>query len=346
MTARKTALVICPGRGAYQADELGYLARHHADKKDFIDRLDAFRERAGQTPISELDSADRFVLSRHTNGENASLLISACALADFKSIDRSAYDIVAVAGNSMGWYLTLACAGALSGADWPILINGMGTLMHEKGVGGQILYPIVDEDWRPDENRQTIVDDALAAARQAGHEAYLSIRLGGTAVLAGDDGALDDFQKNLPADGRYPMRLSFHAAFHTPLLQGLLDDARERVPQSLFGQPALPMIDGAGRLWMPGASDIDALYAYTLGTQITQTYDFSKSVEVGLKEFAPDCIIILGPGATMGPPVAQTAISIGWWGLTGKEAFKDRQANDPIVLAMGLDSQRPLVTGQ
>ncbi len=346
MTAHKTALVICPGRGAYQADELGYLARHHADKKGFIDWLDAFREGTGQTPISELDGAERFVLSRHTNGENASLLISACAMADFQSIDRSAYEIIAIAGNSMGWYLTLACAGALSGEGWPILINGMGRLMHEKGVGGQMLYPVVDEDWRPDPIRQAVIATAIAGARQAGHEAYLSIRLGGTAVLAGDDGALGYLQDNLPGEGRYPMRLSFHAAFHTPLLQGLLDEACQLVPRSLFAQPSLPMIDGSGLLWMPGASDIDALYAYTLGTQITQTYDFSKSVEVGLKEFAPDCIIVLGPGATMGPPVAQTAISLDWWGLTGKSAFKDRQDHDPVILAMGLESQRPLVTGQ
>jgi [acyl-carrier-protein] S-malonyltransferase len=40
-------------------------------------------------------------------GDNASLLIYACALADFAAIDRDRFEVVAVTGNSMGWYLAL-----------------------------------------------------------------------------------------------------------------------------------------------------------------------------------------------------------------------------------------------
>ena len=341
---KQTALVITPGRGAYQADELGYLQKYHSDKHDFIGGLDALRHDLGQTPITELDQAKRFVRSRHTNGENASLLIFACAMADFMAIDRNRYDIVAIAGNSMGWYLTLACAGALPGIAGARLVNHMGTLMHEKGVGGQILYPIVDDQWKLSPERIELVDTAIKRARHAGHEAFMSIHLGGTAVIAGDGEAINFLKKDLPALDRFPMELAQHAAFHTPLLNFISVEAKSTLPVDDFQQPHHPMIDGRGHIWSPGASEISALYDYTLGTQITDTYDFTKSVEVGISEYAPEKIIILGPGPTMGPPVAQTLIAGGWYGIRDKATFKKRQAKDPIILSMGIEDQRTLVT--
>jgi hypothetical protein len=86
--ARKSALVVCPGRGTYNKDELGYLARHHADKAGLIGAIDAARLALGQETVSALDGADRHTLARHTRGDNASPLIYACAYADFLSIDR------------------------------------------------------------------------------------------------------------------------------------------------------------------------------------------------------------------------------------------------------------------
>jgi hypothetical protein len=129
--ARETALVVCPGRGVYNKDELGYLRRHHADKADLVAPMDAARRAAGQTPVSELDGAERYSVATHTRGDNASALIHACAVADFKSIDRDRYEIVAVTGNSMGWYIALACGGALDSMGGFTVVNTMGTLMQE-----------------------------------------------------------------------------------------------------------------------------------------------------------------------------------------------------------------------
>ena len=341
---KRTAFVIAPGRGSYQSSELGYLTRFHAAKKGYLEALDAFREMAGQTPLSVLDQADRFVLSRHVNGENASLLTAACALGDFADIDQDRFDIVAIAGNSMGWYLSLAAAGALPDEAGWTLINTMGTLMHEKGVGGQILYPVVDEHWQPDPARQDHIATALDEASSAGLRPYISIRLGGTVVLAGSDETITFLKNHLPTHDRYPMVLSHHAAFHTPLLSFLIPEAKGKLPISLFRQPKFPMIDGEGTIWNPGATHLEKLYQYTLGRQIDTIYNFSKSVEVGLKEFAPDCVIILGPGSTMGAPVIQTMIDLNWFDLTSKDSFKTRQVHDPVVFSMGIEAQRIAVT--
>lgn len=339
---KKSAVVIFPGRGTYGKDELGYLARHHADKSAFIKGADDWRARQDRETVSELDNAKSYSAAKHASSLNASALIYTCALADFAAIDRAKYDIVAVCGNSLGWYLTLAGAGAVNQANAIRLVDTMGALMEAQGTGGQLIYPFVDEDWRESKAREKAIGEAVHAGRTAG-EAYLSIRLGGMAVLAGDEAGMAAMEKSLPqAEGRYPFRLARHAAFHTPLLAHVSKAAFETLGPDLFEAPQLPMIDGRGAIWSPRASDLDALYSYTFGHQIVETYDFSKSVEVAVKEFAPDKLILAGPGSTLGAPIAQELIRHRWKGLTSKADFSAMQKQDPFLIAMGRDDQRAL----
>ena len=339
---RKTALVIAPGRGTYNKAELGYLARHHGDKQAMLDRFDAQRRQSDQPTLSALDGAERFSSSTHLTGDNASALIHACAYADFASIDRDRFDIVAVTGNSLGWYIALACAGALDTDNGLTLVNTMGTLMHRNGTGGQIVYPFVDSEWRLDRPAY----DALVALTREVPNLFVSIELGGMIVLAGDKDALAAAKDRLPIlDDRFPMQLVHHAAFHTPLLQPVADRAKDLLPADLFGQPDLPLIDGRGHVWLPRSFATDALHDYTLGHQIVRTYDFTRAVQNGLKEFAPDIVIVLGPGTTLGGAVAQAMIGCNWRGLSSKSDFLARQAADPVILSMGMDAQRAVATG-
>ena len=103
------------------------------------------------------------------------------------------------------------------------------------------------------------------------------------------------------------------------------------------------MIDGRGFIWRPGAVDTQALWHYTLGAQVVEPYDFTAAIQVGIREFAPDCLIVLGPGATLGGAVAQSLIDARWRGLDSKTAFTSLQAQAPFVIAMGRDDQRGLV---
>jgi len=340
---KKSAVVIFPGRGTYGKEELGYLSRHHADKAAFVGGVDEWRKAQGRTPVSDLDNAKVYAASRHASSVNASALIYTCALADFASINHENFEIAAVCGNSLGWYLTLAAAGAVSAQNAIRLVDTMGALMEEQGVGGQLIYPFVDENWRASEKSANAIAEALHAGKTEG-EAFLSIRLGGMAVLAGDEAGMAAMEKSLPsAEGRYPFRLARHAAFHTPLLQHVSDAAFEALPADLFHEPKIPMIDGRGGVWTPGATDADALYQYTLGHQIVETYDFSKSIEIAIKEFCPDVLILAGPGATLGAPIAQELIRHRWLGLQSKQDFSARQKVNPFLLAMGREDQRGFV---
>ena len=175
---KKTAVVVAPGRGTYNRDELGYFARHHGDQRALMARFDAFRQGMGQEALSALDGAERFSGATHTRGDNASGLIHACAYADFLAIDRERIDILAVTGNSMGWYIALACAGALDAMGGFEVVNTMGTLMQEHMIGGQLIYPFVDEDWREIPGARARIEGKRAEIdTHAGHHLTLSIDL-------------------------------------------------------------------------------------------------------------------------------------------------------------------------
>ncbi len=342
---KEKLLVICPGRGTYNATELGYLKRHHAGGGDLVARLNAYRASQGQPTMSELDNSDKFSPSLHMPGDNASLLIYACALADFTVIDRDRFDIVAVTGNSMGWYLALACAGVLDFDAGARLVNTMGRLMHEKGQGGQVVWSVADADWRVDPAKAVVVENILTeSAARSDIAIHVSIRLGAMVVFAADDAGMAWLMERLPKDDRFPMKLNYHAAFHSPLLNYIVPEARELNSKDDFGTGAMPVVDGTGFIWSPKAFHTAAIHDYTLFTQINATYDFARAVQVAAREFCPDRIAVLGPGTTLGAPVAQALIDCGWRGLSGKADFQARQSDNPLLISMGMADQRAYVT--
>ena len=315
----RKAVVICPGRGTYNKAELGYIARHHGDKSALLAEFDAARRAAGQKPLAELDGAARFSTAEHTSGDNASPLIFAASYMDALSIDDG-YEIVAVTGNSMGWYIGLGVAGGADPLGAFEIVNTMGRLMHESMIGGQSLYPFVDENWQeiPGLRRKLLELVALIDARD-GHDLAVSIHLGGMLVVAGNAAGLEAFEADLPrVQSRYPMRLPGHAAFHTPL-QG---------PVAAKGRGLLG----------------EALRDYTLDHQVVAPYDFTAAIRVAARTFAPDVFILTGPGDTLGGAVAQSLIAINWQGLDSKAAFQARQKADPVLLSMGREEDRRRVT--
>ena len=345
-TMKKKALVICPGRGTYNKEELGYLKRFHADKKDLIAAIDAYRAQHNQATVTDLDTRASFSLSEHSRGDNASPLIYACAYADYLSIDRDKFDILAVTGNSMGWYIALACGGAASNDNALHIVNTMGTMMQEKLIGGQLIYSLVDENWTAIPGRREQLAQLMAEInKKEGCALYTSIELGGMLVFGGNAPALAELEKALKPEGRFPMRLQNHAAFHTPLMDGISETARQTLHDDLFQQPSQTLVDGRGHIWTPYSTDAHDIWAYTLGHQVHKYYDFTKAVQTAAKEFAPDNIIILGPGATLGGAVAQSLIGIGAQGWQSKDDFAKRQKENPYILAMGIEEQRKLVTG-
>ena len=338
----KTAVLICPGRGTYTKTELGSLTRSFPDPA-LLARFDAARQALGQETRTALDTATTYSVTKHSRGDNASALIYACTLGDRLALRD--INLVAVTGNSMGWYSALACAGALTPDNGFTVVNTMGTLMQQSLIGGQLVYPHMGDDWRPDPARKSHLLALVAEiATRPDHTLSLSIDLGGLLVLAGNEAGLKAFEAAVPpAQGRFPLRLSNHAAFHTALQAPVAAEGRARLPETLFAQPKLPLIDGRGHIWWPGTATTATLRDYTLGHQVTEAYDFTAAIRTAAREFAPDYFIIPGPGTTLGGAVAQSLILAGWKGMGDKADFQRSQAETPFLISMALPEQRALV---
>ncbi|WP_141733168.1 ACP S-malonyltransferase [Oligoflexus tunisiensis] len=320
---KKRIVVIAPGRGSYTTETLGYLKKHKHPRQEFLANLDRQRQAIGEPAISELDAKEKFSPSLHTRGEHASTLIYACSYFDFMAIPRDEYEIVAVTGNSMGWYLAMAFAGALDSEGAFQVIQTMGSMMKHEIIGGQIIYPVLDDSWQPDDEREQRVQALIQKVNGEGiGQAHVSIWLGGFYVIGGDQPGLQYLLKNLPKVGDYPFQLVNHAAFHTPLLYETSRRAMELIPARFFNRPQLPLIDGRGRIWQPYATDVDELYDYTLGHQVYATYDFNAAVTVALKEFAPDALWLLGPGSSLGGAIGQVMVKNKWQNVVDKDSFK------------------------
>ncbi|MEO0031861.1 MAG: hypothetical protein RIS94_1619 [Pseudomonadota bacterium] len=333
--ARERILVVCPGRGTYNAPELGYLARHHGGS-EWLARFDALRGAKGA--LTALDGAAAFDPKVHLRGDVAAPLIHASAFLDFLSLDRERFEVVAVTGNSMGWYTALACAGAVSGEHGFAIADAMGVNSQGHEPGGQAVLVLAGEDWTVD----PALDRAVRAA-MAWHGVLPSIELGGMLVVAGAEAAMDALERDLPALPRAPLRLAGHGPFHTLLMQASSDAARAQLPAEWFGRPEIPLIDGRGKVWRRFETDPVALWDYTFGHQILAPYDFSAAIRVGVREFAPDRVVLTGPGETLGGAIAQVLVALKWLDISSRQRFTARQGEDPFLIGMGRPVQRKIV---
>jgi len=343
-------VLVAPGRGSYNRTELQYLGRF-ADhprapaRAGLTEAADVIRARLGRPTITELDTASSYSPRVHLPGENASSLIFTCAAADMALLDPR-HEITCVCGNSMGWYIALYAGGALDFTHAFTLIETMGHFQRDNIIGGQIIYPLVDDDWRMVAEREAAVEAVMAEVRARGsdHWVGLSIRLGGFLVLAGTDAGIRSLSAALPkvklGANEYPFQLARHSAFHTHLMAETSRRALYQLHNLVWTNPTVPMIDGRGHVWRPHRTVSGALRDYTLIDQVTEPYDFTTSLRVAIREHNPDHLVLLGPGETLGGAIAHVIISEGWRGIHSRDAFvKAQKSAHPPLIAMNRPDQ-------
>ncbi|MEO8251962.1 MAG: ACP S-malonyltransferase [Chloroflexota bacterium] len=337
MTPR--AVLACPGRGSYAAASLRSLPGDHP----WVIRAEQLRAEYGLEPLLDLDRAERFDFSRHLQPIHASPLIFLVSMLDAEAAVAD-YQITAVIGNSLGWYTALAVAGALPFEDAFRLVQEMAILQQEPlpsgGPGGQVIYPLADAAWRPDPQLHAAVAAALAepAINGDGH-VHESIDLGAYAVLAGDEAGVARLLGRLApvrvGERIFPLRLSQHGPYHTPLVAHVAEVARERLGDLEWRAPSATLIDGRGARWTPWSTDPDALRDYTLIEQVTTPFRFAVSVRVALREEAPELLVLPGPGNSLGGICGQLVVAEGYRGIRSREDFEAVQRSAaPVVLSM------------
>ncbi|MBI3726212.1 ACP S-malonyltransferase, partial [bacterium] len=173
--------------------------------------------------------------------------------------------------------------------------------------------------------------------------AFPSIHLSGMEVLAADESAVPELLGLLPKarlSGRdYPLVLEGHRGYHSPLAARVAEAALERLGHVRFRAPRCHLIDGRGALHSPWSADPRELASYTLDRQVREPFDFHAALRVGLRELAPDAVVVFGPGE-MGGAVGRAIALERFFGVRDRESFLARQRETPFLHALGRADQR------
>lgn len=329
------AAVAFPGRGAYGPSSLGSLPPSHS----WVRRADQLRAETGLEALSTIDHATRFTPAIHLRPSNAWPLTFLASLLDAERIADD-HEVVVVVASSTGWYTALAASGALGFDDAFRLVQEMASAAEEPlpddASPAELVYPLTDDAWDRDELRSTALDAAVAGV---GPQAARALELGSFSVVAGTADAIGRIGDALPpvnVGGRsYPLRLSAADAWHTPLRSAAASAAAERIGALAWDRPNVTLVDGRATRFTPWSTDPAELAARSLVSHAEAPYDFARAFRVALREYAPEVILLPGPGASLGAACAQLIVAEGYRGIRSRTEFEAVQASPaPILLSM------------
>lgn len=329
------AVVAFPSRGSYGPSSLGSLPATHP----WVRRADELRMDLDLPRLSDLDGAGRFDPAVHLRSAHAAPLTFLASLLDAERIADD-HEVVVVVASSSGWYTALAASGALSFDDAFRLVQTMALLAEEPIVdddpGGQLVYAVADDDWRLDAMRASALDAVLGHHEDVAHR---SLDLGAFVTVSAPRASLAAIAGELPpievGSRRYPLRAGAQEAWHTPLRARAAADAAVRLADLTWNAPNVTLVDGRGVRFTPYATDPAELGQHTLREQPAMTYDYATSLRVALREYAPDVVLLAGPGSSLGEVSAQAIVREGYRGIRSRAELEATQAGpSPILLSM------------
>lgn len=329
------AAVAFPGRGSYGPRSLGALPRGHP----WVRRADELRAAADLPALTSLDGADHFEPRVHLRPSNAWPLTFVTSLLDAERIADD-HEVVVVIASSTGWYTALAASGALGFDDAFRLVQEMARAAEAPLPGdaaaGELIYPLTDDAWQPDAAREAQVRSALA---DVDGDAGLAVDLGAFAVIGGTIPALDRVGSALApvavSERTYPLRLPAGDGWHTPLRRDAANRVADAIGELSWDRPNVTLIDDRGARFTPWSTDPTELATHSVRGQASSTYDFAASLRVALREYAPDVVLLPGPGASLGAACAQVIVAEGYHGHRSRAEFEEAQSGAaPILLSM------------
>jgi phthiocerol/phenolphthiocerol synthesis type-I polyketide synthase E len=212
----------------------------------------------------------------------------------------------AMIGHSLGEYVAACLAGVFSIEDALALVAARGRLMQGLPAGAMLAVPFSEEEAR------LIVRD--------GNLSLASINGSRTCVISGAVAEVETLEARLNADGVSCRRLQTSHAFHSTLMEPILDEFIHIVRRAKLRSPAIPYISNLTGQWIKSDQPMDPRY---WARHLRETVRFSDGLSQLLED--PEHVFLeIGPAQTL---------------CTLLRSHPKRQAEHAVIASLGAVEQ-------
>jgi amino acid adenylation domain-containing protein len=191
----------------------------------------------------------------------------------------------AMIGHSIGEYTAACLAGVLSLEDALTAVVSRGKLIQQLPGGSMISIALPEKQVKPLLSEEI----SLAAVNSPGY-----------CVVSGTHESIDSLTKKMQQEGHMYRRLHTSHAFHSRMMEPILQEFKEGMAAVKLNNPQIPFISNISGQWIKSEEATDPLY---WAKHLRETVRFSAGVQTLLEE---DCIFVeIGPGKTLSSSVNQ-----------------------------------------
>jgi acyl transferase domain-containing protein len=195
---------------------------------------------------------------------------------------------IAMCGHSIGEYVAACLAGVFSLDDALSLVATRGRLMQQLPRGAMLAVPLAATDIQP----LLDADKALSLA---------AINAPSLCVISGPEDSVKRVHDRINEDGETCRYLETSHAFHSAMMDPILEAFTERVKRIKLHPPAVPYISNLTGTWITEAEATSPDY---WAKHLRQTVHFSDGIRT-LLDRAGMVLLEVGPGHTTGAALKQ-----------------------------------------
>ncbi|MGD2088417.1 MAG: amino acid adenylation domain-containing protein [Candidatus Aminicenantes bacterium] len=201
----------------------------------------------------------------------------------------------ALTGHSIGEYAAACLSGVFSLEDALQLVALRGKLMQQMPAGSMLSVPLAEEQLKP------LLEEANTHFDAENELSLAAVNTTAYCVVSGSPSAVDAFDEKLKETGCQCKRLHTSHAFHSVMMESILQEFKEKAKRISFNKPVIPYISNLTGTWITMEEAENPGY---WARHLRETVRFADGLTELLKE-ANTIFLEVGPGRSLATFVRQ-----------------------------------------